>query len=131
MTCHDLFRQQLIRELRRSYRRNRSILHLYWAMGDLPECLTLDREELLQILANSAAQRAARCFTRLQQLGKDTVISLPSPLERVICWAVLQGGRSLTMLWIERLERQDLKAMTSLFLETRNRPRVHDCAKCS
>ena len=43
MTCHDPFRQQLIRELRRSYRRNRSILHLYWAMGDLPEYLTLDR----------------------------------------------------------------------------------------
>ncbi len=130
MTCHAPFRQQLIRELHRSYRRNRSILHLYWAMG-LPECLTDDREELLQILANSAAQRAARCLTRLQQLGKDTVISLPSPLERVICWAVLRGGCSLTMLWIERLERRDIQALTSLFLETRNLPRVHDCAKCS
>lgn len=100
-------------------------------MGDIQESLTYDREELLRILANSAAQRAARCFARLQQLGKDTVISLPSPLDRVICWAVLRGGCSLTMLWIERLERQDLQALTSLFLETRNRPRVHNCAKCS
>ena len=100
-------------------------------MGDLPECLTYGREELLQILANSAAQRAARCFTRLQQLGKDTFISLPSPLERVICRAVLRGGRSLTILWIERLERQDIQAMISLFLETRNRHHQHNCAKCS
>ena len=83
-------------------------------MGDFPECLTYEREELLQILANSAAQRAARCFTRLEQLGKDTVISLPSPLERVICWAVLRGGCLLTILWIERLERQDIQAMISL-----------------
>ena len=131
MTCHEPFQQQLIWELHRSYRRNRSILHLYWAMGDFPECLTYEREELLQILANSAAQRAARCFTRLQQLGKDTFISLPSPLERVICWAVLRGGYSLTMFWIERLERQDIQAMISLFLETRNRHHQHDGTKCS
>ncbi len=129
MTCHDPFRQQLIRELRRSYRRNRSILHLYWAMGDFPECLTHEREELLQILANSAAQRAARCFTRLQQLGKSIVISLPSSLERVICWAVLRGGCSLTLLWIERLERQDIQALTSIFLETRHQQRKHDCVQ--
>ena len=92
-------------------------------MGSLPERLTDEREELLQILANFAAQRAARCLTRLQQLGKDTVISLPSPLERAICWAILRGGYSLTLFWIKRLERQDIQAMTSLFLKTRNRHR--------
>jgi len=92
-------------------------------MGSLPERLTDEREELLQILANSAAQRVARCLTRLQQLSKDTVISLPSPLERAICWAVLRGGCSLTLFWIKRLERQDIQAMTSLFLKTRNRHR--------
>ena len=123
MESYGPLRQQLIRALHRSYRRNRSILHLYWAMGSLPERLTDEREELLQILANSAAQRAARCLTRLQQLGKDTVISLPSPLERAICWAVLRGGCSLTIFWIKRLERQDIQAITSLFLETRNRHR--------
>ena len=123
MESYGPLRQQLIRMLHRSYRRNRSILHLYWAMGSLPERLTDGREELLQILANSAAQRVARCLTRLQQLGKDTVISLPSPLERAICWAVLRGGCSLTIFWIKRLERQDIQAITSLFLETRNRHR--------
>ena len=92
-------------------------------MGSLPERLTDEREELLQILANSAAQRVARCLTRLQQLGKDTVISLPSPLERAICWAILRGGCSLTLFWIKRLERQDIQAMTSIFLKTHNRHR--------
>lgn len=104
MTKIELHRR-LSNVLQSSYHTHRSILRIYWQLSErVPDEAN---QEILQVLANVAARRAARCVLRLQRLGVTCLPARETFVECLWRWLLLRCGIRFALAWTNWLEQRD------------------------